>query len=201
MSVYLGIDVGSLTVKLSGVADKDSWKNIEKLVASKKGYNWTSYHVNGNRIFFMDAVKVEGRPRELCRELIDKITAELPEGSVKGATLTGSGAKFAGSHLGLKHITEFKAIAEHFKYLYPEIRSVFEIGGENSKYLGLKDGLITDYETNGDCAAGTGSFLDQQSTRLRYNIEDVGDIALNTERKAVIAGRCSVFAKSDMIHS
>jgi predicted CoA-substrate-specific enzyme activase len=201
MSVHLGIDVGSLTVKLAGVADKDSWKHIDKLVSGKKGYNWTSYHLSGNRMFVIDAVKVEGKPREVCRDLISKVTNDLPEGSVKGVTLTGSGSKFVGMHLGLKNITEFKAIAEHFRNLYPEVNSVFEIGGENSKYLGLRDGLITDYETNGDCAAGTGSFLDQQSSRLMYNIEDVGSIALNTERNAVIAGRCSVFAKSDMIHA
>ena len=201
MSVYLGIDLGSLTVKLAGVADKDSWKDIDKLVSLKKGYKWTSYQRNANRIFLIDAVKVEGKPREVCRDLINKITQALPQGSVKGVTLTGSGSKFVGTHLGLKHITEFKAIAENFKNLYPEIRSVFEIGGETSKYLGLKDGLITDYETNGDCAAGTGSFLDQQANRLMYKIEDVGDKALKTERKAIIAGRCSVFAKSDMIHA
>jgi predicted CoA-substrate-specific enzyme activase len=81
------------------------------------------------------------------------------------------------------------------------IRSVFEIGGENSKYLGIKEGLITDYETNGDCAAGTGSFLDQQASRLRFKVQEVGDVALSADRSAVIAGRCSVFAKSDMIHA
>lgn len=201
MSVYLGIDIGALTVKLAGIADKESWKDIEKLVSLNNGYNWTSYHVKGNRLFFIDSVKVEGRPREVCRELIDRVRKDMPQSSVRGVTLTGSGSKFVGTHLGLKYITEFKAIAENMKNLYPEIRSVFEIGGESSKYLGLKDGLITDYETNGDCAAGTGSFLDQQANRLMFKIEEVGALALKTERKAVVAGRCSVFAKSDMIHA
>ncbi|MFH1223257.1 MAG: acyl-CoA dehydratase activase [Pseudomonadota bacterium] len=201
MSVFLGIDIGSLSVKLSGLAHKDLWKHIDKLVSSNSGYRWTNYQYKNSKIFVLDTVRVEGRPREVCRELIEKVKHDLPNGCVKGVTLTGSGSKFVGVYLGLKYITEFKAMAESFKALYPNIRSIFEIGGENSKYLGLHDGLITDYETNGDCAAGTGSFLDQQATRLMYKIEDVGDLALNAERKAVIAGRCSVFAKSDMIHA
>jgi len=201
MNTYLGIDVGSLTVKLCGAVQRNLWKNIDKLVEADKGYRWTNYYYKDVRMFVIDPVRVEGRPREVCRELINKVRKDVPGAVIKGVTLTGSGAKFAGMHLGLKHITEFKAITESFKTLHPEIRSVFEIGGENSKYLGLRDGLIADYETNGDCAAGTGSFLDQQAGRLMYKIEDVGDIALNTEKKAVIAGRCSVFAKSDMIHA
>jgi predicted CoA-substrate-specific enzyme activase len=201
MSVYFGMDIGSLSIKLSGVASKELWAHIDGLIASKKPYKWTSYSVDGNKCFVLDSIKVEGRPREVAMELIDKMTLDFPKGSIKGITLTGSGSKFVGVHLGLKQITEFKAIAENFKSIYPNIHSVFEIGGENSKYLGLKEGLITDYETNGECAAGTGSFLDQQANRLMYNIEDVGEIALNTERAAVIAGRCSVFAKSDMIHA
>ncbi|HUT62864.1 MAG TPA: acyl-CoA dehydratase activase, partial [Anaerolineae bacterium] len=60
---------------------------------------------------------------------------------------------------------------------------------------------IFDYSTNGDCAAGTGSFMDQQSSRLKFRIEDIGDIVESASKAAQIAGRCSVFAKSDMIHA
>ncbi|MBC7293688.1 MAG: CoA activase, partial [Thermoleophilia bacterium] len=60
---------------------------------------------------------------------------------------------------------------------------------------------IADYGTNGDCAAGTGSFMDQQASRLLYDIEEVGDIVQGAGKAASIAGRCSVFAKSDMIHA
>jgi predicted CoA-substrate-specific enzyme activase len=201
MSIYLGIDVGSITVKLSGFADKEHWKQIDKLVSQEKGYRWTNYHLAERRLFVIDPIRVEGEPRDVCRSLINKIKTDLSESVVKGVTLTGSGAKFVGANLGVKSITEFKAIAEVFKHLFPDVRSVFEIGGENSKYLGLKDGLIADYETNGDCAAGTGSFLDQQAKRLMYEIENVGNVALSASRSAVIAGRCSVFAKSDMIHA
>jgi len=85
--------------------------------------------------------------------------------------------------------------------------TVFEMGGESSKFLRLvtdpaSGGVgILDYETNGDCAAGTGSFIDQQATRLRYEVEEVGAIACSARSAARVAGRCSVFAKSDMVHA
>src|SRR5665648_798235 len=91
--------------------------------------------------------------------------------------------------------------------LHSETRTIFEMGGETSKFIRLETGDearcagIVDYQTNGDCAAGTGSFMDQQASRLLYDIEDVGDIVLDAGKAASIAGRCSVFAKSDMIHA
>ena len=90
---------------------------------------------------------------------------------------------------------------------YPEVRTVFEMGGETSKYLRLEPSAqskylgIVDYQSSGDCAAGTGSFIDQQATRLLYSVEEVGPAACGASCAARIAGRCSVFAKSDMIHA
>ncbi len=112
---------------------------------------------------------------------------------------------------------EFKAIACAVSRLYPHVQTVFEIGGESSKYLRLAEGRkfqqatgsngntyatgILDYSTSGDCAAGTGSFLDQQATRLQYRVEEIGEVVAQAKCAARIAGRCSVFAKSDMIHA
>ena len=102
---------------------------------------------------------------------------------------------------------EFKAIARAIGALHPDVTTVFEMGGETSKFIRLETDEasgrvgIADYRTNGDCAAGTGSFMDQQASRLLYDIEDVGDIVLGAGKAATIAGRCSVFAKSDMIHA
>ena len=88
-----------------------------------------------------------------------------------------------------------------------KLRTVFEMGGECSRYLRLLPDPssrrlgIVDYSSNGDCAAGTGAFLDQQAARLQYAVEDIATIVAGAERAAQIAGRCSVFAKSDMIHA
>ncbi|KPJ58086.1 MAG: hypothetical protein AMJ42_03940, partial [Deltaproteobacteria bacterium DG_8] len=90
--------------------------------------------------------------------------------------------------------------------LYPEIRTIIEIGGEDSRYISLQYDeslgrtVISDFSMNAICAAGTGSFLDEQSSRLGIRIEDFGKVALESNNAARIAGRCSVFAKTDMIH-
>jgi activator of 2-hydroxyglutaryl-CoA dehydratase len=60
---------------------------------------------------------------------------------------------------------------------------------------------ILDYEKNGDCAAGTGAFIEQQAIRLKYSVDQIGEILLQTEKSALVAGRCSVFAKTDMVHA
>ena len=91
--------------------------------------------------------------------------------------------------------------------MYPHIRTVLEMGGQNSKFILIERDAetgrvgIADYEKSGDCAAGTGSFIDQQASRLKFKVEDIGEIVTATETSAKIAGRCSVFAKSDMIHA
>jgi predicted CoA-substrate-specific enzyme activase len=103
------------------------------------------------------------------------------------------------------HENEFLALARGVAALIPAARTVLEMGGETSKFLLLEpDGSgmsLRDYEANGDCAAGTGSFIDQQAVRLGCAVEDIGDMVARATRTPKIAGRCSVFAKSDMIHA
>ncbi|MFQ6618846.1 MAG: acyl-CoA dehydratase activase, partial [Fidelibacterota bacterium] len=119
----------------------------------------------------------------------------------------GSGSQLVGNLLKSSLENEFKSIARGFEFLYPDVKTVFEMGGTCSKYIRLErdtnsgDMGISDYERSGDCAAGTGSFLDQQASRLKYRIEEVGEIVISSQKTAKIAGRCSVFAKSDMIHA
>ena len=121
--------------------------------------------------------------------------------------VTGTGGRLVSTLLDLPYENEFKAIARAIGALHPDVTTVFEMGGETSKFIHLETDKVTgrvgivDYGTNGDCAAGTGSFMDQQANRLLYDIEDVGDIVEGAGKAASIAGRCSVFAKSDMIHA
>ncbi len=85
--------------------------------------------------------------------------------------------------------------------LEPSVRSIIEIGGNDSKLIILGEtGGVADFAMNTMCAAGTGSFLDQQATRMNLTIEQFSENALGSTSPARIAGRCSVFAKSDMIH-
>ena len=115
--------------------------------------------------------------------------------------MTGSGSRTIAKVLGLFFENEFKAIARMIGTLYPEVRTVFELGGESSKYIRLENGGIRDYDRSGECAAGTGSFLDQQALRMEYSVEEVGELVCGAGCAARIAGRCCVFAKSDMIHA
>ncbi|MDI6637365.1 MAG: acyl-CoA dehydratase activase, partial [Bacillota bacterium] len=82
----------------------------------------------------------------------------------------------------------------------PDVRTVIEIGGQDSKIIILRDGAVLDFAMNTVCAAGTGSFLDQQAARLGVPIERFGELALMSTTPVRIAGRCAVFAESDMIH-
>jgi predicted CoA-substrate-specific enzyme activase len=95
---------------------------------------------------------------------------------------------------------EITAHAVAASQVIPDVNTVLEIGGQDSKLIILRDGVVTDFAMNSVCAAGTGSFLDHQSARLDIPIEDFGSYALQSENPAHIAGRCSVFAESDMIH-
>ncbi len=84
--------------------------------------------------------------------------------------------------------------------IYPDINTIIEIGGQDSKIILIQDGIVTDYAMNTLCAAGTGSFLSSQAKRLDVSVEDFGSIALTSENPALIAARCTVFAESDLVH-
>src|SRR3989304_4594046 len=75
-----------------------------------------------------------------------------------------------------------------------------ESGGQDSKLIIIRDGVVTDFGMNTVCAAGTGSFLDHQAERLNIRVEDFGPRALKSRTPGRIAGRCTVFAESDMVH-
>jgi len=138
-------------------------------------------------------IKHQGQPYNLLLSLLRAANR------IDRLVLTGSLVQPLAPLLGAARINEVEATAAGVIHFHPEIKSIIEIGGEDSKLINI-DGSIRDFASNTICAAGTGIFLDQQARRLCYKIEDLGDIALQAKKPARIAGRCSVFAKSDMIH-
>ena len=111
------------------------------------------------------------------------------------------GGKLAAQLLGGRFVNEIVAQSSAVAALYPQARTVIEMGGEDSKLLVMGPGGLVDFAMNTVCAAGTGSFLDQQARRIGVSIEkEFGELALRSRNPPHIAGRCSVFAKSDMIH-
>lgn len=205
MGMTLGLDVGTVSAKWVMVGPQG---RLEAMTVEKGGPAAEVIPLpreSGRAMAVSGYRRIQGRPLGAARELLRELFAVIEPSELDGAVVTGSAGKLVGLSLGLPVENEFKAAAVAVGTLYPGVENIFEMGGENSKYIRLSGERsvagIVDYETNGDCAAGTGSFMDQQASRLRFDIENVGDLVLSTERSPKIAGRCSVFAKSDMIHA
>ena len=150
---------------------------------------------------------IHGRPFNVLREKLAQILARYGSERIMGIALTGTGGKLANELIGGVFVNEIIAQATSAGQLYPDAKTIIEIGGEDSKLIILeKDqsnghSRLVDFEMNSICAAGTGSFLDQQARRIGVPIEtEFGQMALKSVDPPRIAGRCSVFAKSDMIH-
>lgn len=177
LTVYLGIDVGSVTTKAAIVDEKGKFVDSYMLRTAGK-----------------PVIAVQTALRELNKKA-------LCEYRVCGAGTTGSGRNLAGALVGADIIkNEITAHAVAASVNVPGVQTILEIGGQDSKIIILRDGIVTDFAMNTVCAAGTGSFLDQQANRLNVPIELFGETALKSETPARIAGRCGVFAESDLIH-
>jgi predicted CoA-substrate-specific enzyme activase len=169
--LYIGIDAGSVSAK---VAVTDAQGNIitEKYVLHR-----------GNPL---------GACENLCRE------AGIAEGIF---CVTGSARKLIGrstsSHLVKNEIT---AVWRSVSSAYPDARTILEIGGQDSKLVTLEDGEISGFRLNSVCAAGTGSFIQQQANRLGMSIEELSSHATNCGTPARFTGRCTVFAETEMIN-
>ena len=175
--VYLGIDVGSVTTKLAMV------------------------DTNGQPVdCFM--IRTSGQPVKAVQAGMKSLYAQAKtDYNVLGVGTTGSGRNLAGALVGADIIkNEITAHAVAASTYVPDVQTILEIGGQDSKIIILRDGIVTDFAMNTVCAAGTGSFLDQQASRLNVPIENFGDVALRSTSPARIAGRCGVFAESDLIH-
>jgi len=181
-NICLGLDIGS--VSLNTVLLDQSFKVIEEYYDFHYG---KPFHALQNRL----------------TTLFEKYSTE----SIQVTAVTGSGGKLAAELIGGFFVNEVIAQAISVARMYPETRTIIEIGGEDSKLILLEKEAgaiyprLTDFEMNSICAAGTGSFLDQQAKRIGLSIEkEFGAMALQSKVPPRIAGRCSVFAKSDMIH-
>ena len=150
---------------------------------------------------------VHGRPFNVLKTRLTLVLDKYSSEKIKGIAITGTGGKLATGLIGGVFVNEIIAQATSTGILFPEAKTVIEIGGEDSKLIILEKNpenghsRLVDFEMNSICAAGTGSFLDQQARRIGVPIEnEFGIMALRSVDPPRIAGRCSVFAKSDMIH-
>jgi len=149
--------------------------------------------------------RIKGRPLETVDRVLSEILSRVDGAGIQCVYITGIGGKLVAELIDGIFVNELIAHAKAVRALHPEVRTIIEMGGEDSKLILLKaegeKGLeIVDFSMNTLCAAGTGSFLDQQANRLKLAIEEISSLALQSTSPPRIAGRCSVFAKSDMIH-
>jgi predicted CoA-substrate-specific enzyme activase len=180
--LYLGIDVGSTSCDIIILN-----KNLE--------------------LIYSDYRRTKGRPVETLGTALNELFKKINISRIEFAAATGTASRLIASLLDIPYINEVSAQAFAIAHLYPHFpqATVIEMGGQDSKLLFLKTEngklALTDFALNSACAAGTGSFLDQQAQRLGVNIEnEFGKMASQAKSSPTIAGRCSVFAKSDMIH-
>ncbi len=212
MSINLGLDIGAVSLKLAAVGSDADRPLLTSLTKNSDAF-FAAPFPEGSAVAGLPVVlsryrRIQGSPIQSTFDLLRDLYEIVPEERIEGIRVTGSGSQLIAKILGIYFENEFRAVAKGMRLFYPEVRTVFEMGGENAKYIRLEPASkkskylgITDYSSSGDCAAGTGSFIDQQASRLLYNVEEVGSAACHASCAARIAGRCSVFAKSDMIHA
>ncbi len=178
MKTYLGIDLGSVTTKVVALDQED--RLLESLY-----------------------LRTQGKPIESVQQGLSEVGRAFQGASVEicGVGTTGSGrylaAVVAGADVIKNEITAHAVATSHY---LPGVQTIIEIGGQDSKLIILRDGVAVDFAMNTVCAAGTGAFLDQQAARLDMRVEAIGPLALRSRMPVRIAGRCTVFAESDMIH-
>ncbi|MGV8074701.1 MAG: acyl-CoA dehydratase activase [Syntrophobacteraceae bacterium] len=158
-----------------------------------------------DRIIFKRYVRTEGRPLQAVLSVLHEMVSELGAVVFSGGIVTGSGKELIANPTGMDTVNEIVAHATAAWTMYPEVKSIIEIGGQDSKYISVgrrADGthFLHDHAFNELCAAGTGAFIDQQAERLGLETAQFSEMAYGAANGAHLAGRCSVFAKSDMIH-
>jgi predicted CoA-substrate-specific enzyme activase len=155
-----------------------------------------------NNVLAFEYLRTRGQPIKVVQEGLRNLGPKMPIDSVvAGVGVTGSARNLIGVAVGADVVkNEITAHAIAADLVEPGVQTVLEIGGQDSKIIILRHGVVVDFAMNTVCAAGTGSFLDHQAARLGIPIEDFGSLALKSKNPVHIAGRCSVFAESDMVH-
>ena len=176
MNKYIaGLDLGSISVNL--------------VIINKEG----------EIIYEQKYTRHNGEPLKKTKQILKNIYSDYPFHSV---AMTGTNGEILSKEWKISYFEEVIAQAKGTYQINPSIKTIIDIGGMDAKFISLdKEGNVIDFGMNSSCASGTGSFLDQQAKRLELNIEEeFAREALKSTNPARLAGRCAVFAKSDMIH-
>lgn len=173
---FLGIDVGSVSTNIVLID-------------------------NNNEVVYKKYLRTQGKPIDMIKNGLEELSKDYSESNISSVGVTGSGRYLASIIVGADVIkNEITSHAVASLNYNPEVRTIIEIGGQDSKIIIIRNGIVVDFAMNTVCAAGTGSFLDRQAIRLGVDISEFGEMASISNNPVRIAGRCAVFAESDMIH-
>jgi predicted CoA-substrate-specific enzyme activase len=176
-AVYLGIDIGSTTTKYA--------------------------LINENReIIHKNYVPTQGKPIEVTQRLLKSLHDDIGKTiEIAGTATTGSGRNVVGDFLNVDLIIdEITAHAAGAVEIDADVDTIFEIGGQDSKYISIANTYPLDFDMNKVCAAGTGSFLHELASKYGINIVgEFQDVALSSKTPVKLAERCTVFMESDLV--
>ena len=166
---FLGLDIGSVSIKLA---------LLEGDTLTAKAY-----------------LKNQGLIPTIQQGL-----KQMPKVQVRGVGVTGSGKEFVSSLVGGDFV-DSEVISHMVATLkeYPDARTIMDVGGEDSKLMLVNNGVLADFQMNKTCGAGSGAMLETIASRLGYNIEDVGRIALESKEQLALPAKCGIFMQSEVV--
>ncbi len=204
--IYIGIDIGSVGLKAAAVGSSRDRSILKSAGCPNGDFFCVDGELDGRTVLLTKYRRILGQPAGMMLQMLDSMFQQLPRNAVGGIRITGAGGHSIAESLGLGFDNDLNCLVRGVGARYPNAGTIIEMGGNSSKYIqvasnGNRRMGILDYEKNGDCAAGTGAFMDQQASRLQYRVEEIGERVLSVEAFPTIAGRCTVFSKTDMIHA
>lgn len=172
---YLGIDVGSTSINLV-------------LLSDAKQPVYTAY------------IRNIGNPVNLIKSEISRMYEVLPKGlSVESIAVTGSGREYVARAIGANTVVnEITAQVEGTSIYNNAVDTIFEIGGQDSKYMSVENGNLVSFEMNKVCAAGTGAFLEEQIKKLGITTEEFVELAMKAQHPCEFSNKCTVHIESDV---
>src|SRR5258708_26311748 len=174
MGINIGLDIGAISLKLAALGKPADRTRLESVCAAHTEFRLISL---GDRpLLLSDYRRISGSPIQSTYDLLRELYEIIPEDRVEGIRVTGSGSRTIAKVLGLFFENEFKAIARMIAAWYPHVRTVFELGGESSKYIRLENGGVQEYDHSGECAGGTGGVLGQQAADMPDSVEKAGEL-------------------------
>ena len=190
----LGIDIGSTTIKMALLdVQRDDVQCTKEVIATAYERHNAAPAVVGSKMLKKMLASVESQKSK------DRPSDSEFKGEEKiSVAITGSVGMGYATRLGVPFVQEVIAAAEVVKQMYPEVHTLVDIGGEDSKMIFFEPGRVPDMRMNGNCAGGTGAFIDQTATLLGVDVTEINGLATKAEHVYPIASRCGVFSKTDI---